>query len=33
LETAPALKRLTLGRKEDLTLLRLFDPRGYYIGK
>ncbi len=33
LETAPALKRLSIGRKEDLTLLRLFDPRGYYIGK
>ncbi len=32
LETAPTLKRLALGRKEDLTLLRLFDPRGYYIG-
>jgi len=33
LEMAPALDRMALPDKESLTLLRLFDPRGYYIGK
>ncbi len=33
LKTAPSLKRLPLPDKEALTLLRLFDPRGYFIGK
>ncbi len=32
LSIAPALRRLPLANEEDLTLLRLFDPRGYYIG-
>jgi acyl CoA:acetate/3-ketoacid CoA transferase alpha subunit/acyl CoA:acetate/3-ketoacid CoA transferase beta subunit len=32
LDVAPALKRLPPGDKQNLTLLRLFDPRGYYIG-
>jgi len=29
---APELERMALPDKEELTLLRLFDPRGYYIG-
>ncbi len=32
LSIAPSLRRLPLANEEDLTLLRLFDPRGYYIG-
>ena len=32
LDIAPTLKRLPLANEEDLTMLRLFDPRGYYIG-
>lgn len=32
LDIAPMLKRLPLANEEDLTMLRLFDPRGYYIG-
>ena len=32
LAVAPALKRLPLANEQDLILLRLFDPRGYYIG-
>ncbi len=33
LETAPQIKRLPPWEQEELHLLRLFDPRGYYIGK
>jgi acyl CoA:acetate/3-ketoacid CoA transferase alpha subunit/acyl CoA:acetate/3-ketoacid CoA transferase beta subunit len=33
LEVAPQIKRLPAGDTEQLHLLRLFDPRGYYIGK
>jgi hypothetical protein len=33
LDIAPSLKRLPLGDTQDLTLLRLFDPRGYFIGE
>ena len=32
LSVAPALRRLPPAEMQDLTLLRLFDPRGYYIG-
>jgi acyl CoA:acetate/3-ketoacid CoA transferase alpha subunit/acyl CoA:acetate/3-ketoacid CoA transferase beta subunit len=32
LSIASGLKRLPPAQEEDLTLLRLFDPRGYYIG-
>ncbi|RJQ77958.1 MAG: hypothetical protein C4519_13085 [Desulfobacteraceae bacterium] len=32
LTVVPNLKRLPSAEKEDVTLLRLFDPRGYYIG-
>jgi acyl CoA:acetate/3-ketoacid CoA transferase beta subunit len=33
LAVAPSLRRLPLSDAQDLTMLRLFDPRGYYIGK
>jgi hypothetical protein len=32
LAIAPTLRRLPPVNEENLTLLRLFDPRGYYIG-
>jgi acyl CoA:acetate/3-ketoacid CoA transferase alpha subunit len=32
LDIAPNLKKTELPTKEELTLLRLFDPRGFYIG-
>ncbi|WP_054029771.1 CoA-transferase [Desulfatitalea tepidiphila] len=33
LAVAPSLRRLPLSDVQDLTMLRLFDPRGYYIGR
>jgi hypothetical protein len=32
LETVPEPKRVEPPAKEELTLLRLFDPRGFFIG-
>ena len=32
LETAPSLRKIDPPDEEALTLLRLFDPRGFFIG-